>query len=123
VFAPETARVFESAIERLFFSESYRIGNCTLPQRKVRSHLYGLDHVKLQEAEGKIARNTEKKIRNTTAYTMAVIFNSIWETESDLMNDPYLNSLRAGPPQPRGQPPDPRQRHGGARPGEGVRTP
>jgi hypothetical protein len=61
----------------------------------VRSHLHELNSIKLQTAEQKIARNTGKEIRNTTAYTMAVIFNSIWETESDVMNDPYLNSLRA----------------------------
>ena len=96
-FAHETAKVFESAVERLFFSERYKIGNCILPQQKVRSHLHELDQFKLQAAEQKIARNTGTEIRNTTAYTMAVIFNSIWETESDLMNDPYLNSLRAYP--------------------------
>ena len=92
-FPLETAKVFESAIERLYFSESFKIGNCTLPQRKVRSHLNELDNIKLQTAEYKISRNTDTDIRNTTAYTMAVVFNSIWETESDLMNDPYLNSL------------------------------
>ena len=93
-FKPETAKVFESAIERLFFSESLKIGNCILPRKKVRSHLHELDQIKLHTAEQKIARNIDKKIRNTTAYTMAVIFNSIWETESDVLSDPYLNSLQ-----------------------------
>jgi hypothetical protein len=97
-FRPETAKVFENAIERLFFTENFKIGDCVLPQQKVRSHLHELNSVRLQTAEQKIARNTEKEIRNTTAYTMAVIFNSIWETESDVMNDPYLNSLRADAP-------------------------
>lgn len=97
-FSTETEKVFESAIERLFFSESFRIGNCTLPQVKVRYHLRFLDYDKLKTAEMKIARNTDKEIRNTTAYTMAVIFNSIWESESDQMNDPYLNSLKHMPP-------------------------
>ena len=96
-FEPATAKVFESAIERLFFSESFRIGNCVLPQSKVRSHLHELDMIRLQTAEHKISRNTDSAIRNTTAYTMAVIFNSIWETESDIMHDPYLNSLRVSP--------------------------
>ena len=96
-FDPATAKVFESAIERLFFSESFRIGNCVLPQRKVRSHLHELDQIKLQTAEHKISRNMDAEIRNTTAYVMAVIFNSICETESDLMCDPYLNSLRSMP--------------------------
>ena len=35
-FAPETALVFENAIERLFDADSFRIGNATLPQSRVR---------------------------------------------------------------------------------------
>ena len=95
-FKPETAKVFENAIERLYFAESYKIGKSVLPQQKVRSHLHELDQITLQTAQRKIAQNTSKEIRNTTAYTMAVIFNSIWETHSDIMNDPYLNSLSSG---------------------------
>ena len=38
-------------------------------------------------------------VKNSTAYTMAVIFNTICETHSDLLVDPYLNSL-GGPPAP-----------------------
>ena len=34
---------------------------------------------------------------NSTAYTMATIFNEICESESDLMVDPYLNSIGAPP--------------------------
>ena len=33
--------------------------------------------------------------RNSTAYTMAVLFNCIAESESDLMIDPYLNTICA----------------------------
>ena len=96
-FPAETAKVFESAIERLFYSDSFKIGSAVLPKQKVRSHLHQLDPPRLQDAEHKIAANTGRQIRNTTAYVMAVIFNSIWESESDLMCDPYLNSLRAPP--------------------------
>ena len=97
IFSDETAKVFENAIERLYFSENYRICNCILPQQKVRSHLRELDACRLQDAEHKISQNTNRKIKNTTAYVMAVIFNSIWESESDLMCDPYLNSIRTLP--------------------------
>ena len=93
-FPDATAKVFENAIERLFFSEQYRVGDAILPHKKVRAHLHQLDNLKLQDAAYKIAANTERKIKNTTAYTMAVIFNSIWECDSDVMCDPYLNSLR-----------------------------
>lgn len=97
-FAPETASVFASAIERLFFTEQYRIGGAVLPQEQVRSHLRCLDYQRLREAERKIAGNTEQNIRNTTAYTMAVIFNSIREIESDILLDPYLNRLKSRAP-------------------------
>ena len=42
-FAPETALVFENAIERLFYADSFRIGNATLPQSRVRAKLRRLD--------------------------------------------------------------------------------
>ena len=41
----------------------------------------------------------QRDVKNSTAYTMAVIFNTICETHSDLLVDPYLNSL-GGPPAP-----------------------
>ena len=42
-FPPETALVFENAIERLYYADSYRIGNATLPQSRVRAKLRRLD--------------------------------------------------------------------------------
>lgn len=96
-FTPETARVFENAIERLFYSESLRIGNATLPQKRVRSRLRELDNMILREAASKLASNLDKPVKNSTAYTMVTIFNAICESESDLMVDPYLNSIGAPP--------------------------
>ena len=96
-FPPETARVFENAIERLFYSDSLRIGNATLPQKRVRSRLRELDNMILREAASKLASNLDKPVKNSTAYTMATIFNAICESESDLMVDPYLNSIGAPP--------------------------
>lgn len=96
-FEPETAKVFENAVERLFYSDSFRIGNATLPQSRVRSKLHLLDGMVLRDAEDKLHANLERSVKNSTTYTMAVIFNCIAEGESDLMTDPYLNSLRPGP--------------------------
>ena len=96
-FPPETARVFENAIERLFYSDSLRIGNATLPQKRVRSRLRELDNMILREAASKLASNLDKPVKNSTAYTMVTIFNAICESESDLMVDPYLNSIGAPP--------------------------
>ena len=39
-------------------------------------------------------------MKNSTAYTMATIFNCIAESESDLLVDPYLNSIGRPPDQP-----------------------
>lgn len=94
-FAPETALVFENAIERLFFADSFRIGNATLPQSRVRAKLRRLDGMILREAESKLRANQERNVKNSTAYTMAVLFNCIAESESDLMIDPYLNTICA----------------------------
>ena len=96
-FPPETARVFENAIERLFYSDSFRVGGAVLPRSRVRSRLHLLDGMILRTAQSKLHANLDRPVRNSTAYTMATIFNCIAESESDLMVDPYLNSLRTPP--------------------------
>ena len=96
-FDPEVARVFENAIERLFYSDSFRIGNATLPQKRVRSKLRLLDGMILRTAEQKLHANLERDVKNSTAYTMVTIFNCIAENESDILVDPYINSLGALP--------------------------
>lgn len=90
IFDPETAKVFANAIERLFYSDSFRIGKAVLPQANVRSRLWDLDAIILQSVEGKLKSN-QQDVRNSTAYTMAVIFNTICETHSALLVEPYLN--------------------------------
>ena len=92
-FEPETALVFENAIERLFYSDCFRIGNATLPQKRIRAKLKNLNGMILREVESKIRSNTEHNVKNSTVYTMVVLFNCIAESESDLMVSPYLNAL------------------------------
>ena len=94
-FEPETALVFENAIERLFYSDSFRIGNATLPQCRIRAKLKRLDGMILRDVESKLHANRDRNVKNSTAYTMAVLFNCIAESESDLMIDPYLNTICA----------------------------
>ena len=96
-FPSETARVFENAIERLFYADSFRVGNATLPQSRVRTRLKLLDYTILQTAEAKLHANIDRAVKNSTAYAMATIYNCIVESESDLMVDPYLNGLRQPP--------------------------
>ena len=94
-FEPETALVFENAIERLFYADSFRIGNATLPQCRVRAKLKRLDGMILRDVESKLHANQDRAVKNSTAYTMAVLFNCIAESESDLIIDPYLNAICA----------------------------
>ncbi len=96
-FSSETARVFENAIERLFYADSFRVGNATLPQSRVRARLKLLDYTVLQIAEAKLHANLDRPVKNSTAYAMSTIFNCVAESESDLMVDPYLNGLRQPP--------------------------
>ena len=96
-FPSEIAHSFENAIERLFYSDSFRIGNATLPKSRVRSKLHLLSGMVLREAENKLRANLSTPVRNSTSYIMSTIFNCITECESDLIVDPYLNALRAPP--------------------------
>ena len=73
------------------------MGNATLPQRRVRAKLRLLDYTVLQSAEAKLHANLDRPVKNSTAYTMATIFNCIAESENDVMVDPYLNGLSAPP--------------------------
>ena len=96
-FPPEVARVFENAIERLFYLEHFRVGGATLPRSRVRARLKLLDGMILRNAERKLRANLDREVKNSTAYTMATIFNCITESESDLMVDPELNRMSAPP--------------------------
>ena len=96
-FSPEVARVFENAIERLFYLDHFRVGGATLPRSRVRARLRLLDGMILRNAERKLRANLDREVRNSTAYTMATIFNCIAESESDLLVDPELNRMSAPP--------------------------
>ena len=101
-FEPEVARVFENAIERLFYSDNLRIGQAVLPRSRVRSRLHLLNNFVLQEAEVNLHANRNAPVRDSTKYVMSTIYNCITETESNLMVDPSLNSLRTPPGKGRG---------------------
>ena len=94
-FLPEDhAEVMRQAIERLFYSQSLKIGDAVYPGAYIRQSLERLDYDILQAAVGKITGNTSRKVRNSSAYVVAVLFNAIMEARSDLLVDPYLNFLR-----------------------------
>ena len=66
IFDPDTAKVFANAIERLFYSDSFRIGKAVLPRTNVRSRLWDLDGIILQSVQSKLAAN-QRDVKNSTA--------------------------------------------------------
>lgn len=96
ILPSEAQRPIKDAVERLFFSDHYRVGPTLLPQSRIRSKLRRLDGVMVQTIYGKLITNT-RPVKNSTAYIMAVVLNTISETEGDLLVDPYLNSFRDTP--------------------------
>ena len=92
-FEEEERKILYDALERLFYSESFKIGGAVLPRRKVRSRMYEIDVSTLESAMAKLHKN-ERQIKNMTAYVMSTIFNCITEDCTLLHVDPYLNSLR-----------------------------
>ena len=71
-------------IERLYYSESLRIGNARLPQAKVRSCLRLLDACVLMSVLNTMKEN-EERIINPMAYLMSTIINTVCEQESSLI--------------------------------------
>lgn len=92
-FEEQERKILYDALERLFYSENFKIGGAVLPRRKVRSRMYEIDVTTLQSAIEKLHKN-KKPIKNMTAYVMSTVFNCITEDYTLLLVDPYLNSLR-----------------------------
>lgn len=88
----EEAGVFRNIVTRLFYSDSFTIGNAILPREVIRSNLRSLDGLIILDTREKLRLNVDKPIRNSTKYIMTTLMNNIWESKSDLMVDPFLNS-------------------------------
>ena len=69
-FEDEERRILYDALERLYYSDSVKIGNAILPRANVRSRMYEIDVNTLRAAMDKLHRNTAQ-IRNVTAYIMS----------------------------------------------------
>lgn len=84
IFSDGVKQMLIQAIERLYYSESLKIGNARLPQAKVRSYLNLLDCETLMSTVESMKVN-EERIINPMAYIMSTIINKICERESDLI--------------------------------------
>lgn len=84
LFSENVRQMLIQAVERLYYSESLKIGNARLPQAKVRSYLNLLDCEVLISTVESMKAN-EGRIINPMAYIMSTIINTICEKESDLI--------------------------------------
>ena len=92
-FEPEERKILYDALERMYYTKEFKVGDAILPQRNVRSRMYELNGAILRSAIFNLHGN-DKKIKNITGYIMSTIFNCITEEYSLLHVDPYLNALR-----------------------------
>lgn len=84
IYAPNIQQMLIQAIERLFYSESLKIGDAKLPKAKIRSYLWLLDTEVLQTVMESV-KKCEGRIVNPTAYLMSTIINTICEKESGFL--------------------------------------
>ena len=93
IYAPNIQQMLIQAIERLFYSESLKIGDAKLPKAKIRSYLWLLDAEVLQSVMESV-KKCEGRIVNPTAYLMSTIINTICEKESSLIISLPPNYIR-----------------------------
>lgn len=84
MFSPNVSMMLAQAIERLYYSESLKIGDARLPQAKIRSYLWLLNADILITVLDAMKQN-EGRIKNPMAYLMSTIINTICEQESGLI--------------------------------------
>ena len=84
LFTENIRQMLIQAVERLYYSESLKIGNAVLPKSAVRNYLNLLDGEVLMSTVASLKAN-EGRIVNPMAYLMSTIINTICEKESDLI--------------------------------------
>ncbi len=95
-FYDGTAQAFTDAIERLYYTDNYRIGGAVMPQKRVREKLRKLNNDILTAVEQKLENHSAIEIKNVTGYLMSVIFNTITEVDSDLLLGRFMGGYDVG---------------------------
>ena len=84
IFVPNVQQMLKQAIERLFYSESFKVGDARLPKSKIRSYLWLLDADILNSVMESV-KVCESTVVNPMAYLMSTIINTICEKESSFL--------------------------------------
>lgn len=93
IFDDDVRNIYESAIERLYYSEIFKIGNAVIPQDKIRSYLTRLDSGILFGVHQTLCKNTTR-IKNPIGYVMSMIINAVCESNIELYA--YGQALKSG---------------------------
>lgn len=81
IFQPNIRTMICNAIERMYYSETLKVGNAHLPQERVRKYLnYITSDIIIAALES--MRQNGNVIVNPTSYLMSILFNSICENDS-----------------------------------------
>ncbi len=84
IFVPNVQQMLKQAIERLFYSESFKVGDARLPKAKIQSYLLLLDADILNSVMESV-KACESTVINPMAYLMSTIINAICEKESGFL--------------------------------------
>jgi len=76
--------MFKAVIDRLYYSESCRVGNAMLPREKIRGYLKLLDSEVICAVYDAMRKN-EKPVKNTMRYLMSSLINAIFEQQGDML--------------------------------------
>jgi|GEM_PF-4033686 len=88
IWGEDIELAFKFAIDKLYYSESYKLGESVIPQAKIRSYLKLLDSDILSNVYHVTAQNGNP-VKNTMRYLTSVLLNTLFEMQSDLLFIPY----------------------------------
>ena len=89
-YSADYSVIFRKAILHLYYAKHLRVGQVCLPREHVRACLQAMDWKVLYDARNKLEYTLERshhrlRVRNSSAYALAVVYNCIAETQSDGM--------------------------------------
>ncbi len=84
IFSDEMKDFFETVITRLYYSESFKIGKCVLPQKEIHKLLRKLNAEHLLELTTRVKLN-EEKVTKPIEYICSMLINVISEGAGSLV--------------------------------------
>lgn len=83
IFDDDIANIYKSAVERLYYSETFKVGNAVMPNETLRRYLTRLNTDMLASVHDTLCKNTAR-IKNPIAYVMSMIINAVCECNIEM---------------------------------------